>query len=99
MQTSENPATEQNMTTGSRQRITDFLAPRMGGAALGAEDDLFRAGGLNSLFAVQLVRFVEREFHIVLESEDMEFNNFRTINAICDLVDRKQLDRAGSGRD
>jgi acyl carrier protein len=32
---------------------------------------------------------VEHEFGITIENEDLELDNFRTINAIADLVERK----------
>jgi methoxymalonate biosynthesis acyl carrier protein len=44
---------------------------------------------VNSMFAMQLVLFVEQEFNISVENEDLELDNFRTINAITNLVERK----------
>jgi methoxymalonate biosynthesis acyl carrier protein len=42
------------------------------------------------MLAMQLVQFVEREFHITIEAEDMDLDSFRSVNAICALVARKQ---------
>ena len=57
---------------------------------LSADDDIFAGGYVNSLFAMQLILFVESEFGISVGSEDLEINNFRSINAIADLVERKR---------
>ncbi len=73
-----------------KQRINEFLAPRLAGATLDEDDDIFTVAHVNSLFAVQLLRFVEQEFAVVLDPEDMEFDNFRTVRGISDLIERKQ---------
>jgi len=56
---------------------------------LGDDDDIFELGYVNSLFAMQLVLFVEREFAITVESEEMEVSNFNTVNHIVELIERK----------
>jgi len=38
---------------------------------------------------MQLVAFVEREFDIEIDSEDLEMSNFRSIQAISSLVTKK----------
>jgi methoxymalonate biosynthesis acyl carrier protein len=58
------------------------------------DEDIFALGFVNSLFAMQLVIFVEKEFSIAVENEDLDFENFRTINAIAQLVERKKALRA-----
>ena len=52
-------------------------------------DDIFALGFINSLFALQLVAWVEKEFEIQIEDEDLEIENFNTIEAIANLVARK----------
>jgi acyl carrier protein len=59
------------------------------GAAIRDEDDVFALGFANSLFAMQLVAFVEGEFRIEIDSDDLEIDNFRSIAAISGLVERK----------
>ncbi|MFN9086500.1 MAG: acyl carrier protein [Gemmatimonadaceae bacterium] len=51
--------------------------------------DLFAAGLVNSLFALQLVQFVEREFGITVTGDDLSVDNFRSLNAIDEFVARK----------
>lgn len=54
------------------------------------DDDIFAHGFGNSLFAIQLVEFVQNQFGIEIESEDMEMDNFRSIVAVANLVERKR---------
>lgn len=56
---------------------------------LGDDDDIFQLGYVNSLFAMQLLLFVESEFSIVVENEDMEIANFSTVNNIVTLINDK----------
>lgn len=53
------------------------------------DEDIFALGFVNSLFAMQLVLFVENEFGLVVENEDLDIDNFRTVSAIARLIERK----------
>jgi acyl carrier protein len=52
--------------------------------------DIFALGFVNSMFAMQLVLFVESDFGVKVEDEDLEIDNFKSVNAIANLVERKQ---------
>lgn len=78
------------MTQGpAKQRIKEFLAPHFGDHELLDDEDMFSLGYVNSLFAMQLVAFVEQEFHFQVESEDLEMDNFRTVKSLVRLVESK----------
>jgi len=51
--------------------------------------NLFATGLINSLFAMQLVMFVEKEFKIKVENQDLNIDNFNSINAVTYLIERK----------
>jgi len=72
-----------------KQQLRTFLARFMGNRELLDDEDIFALGILNSLFAMQLVAFVEKEFSIKVEDEDLDVDNFKSVNAIADLVERK----------
>ncbi|MEH2106008.1 acyl carrier protein [Nostoc sp.] len=72
-----------------KTKIKTFLARFFGNHDLQSDEDIFALGFVNSMFAMQLVLFVEQEFQITIENEDLEFENFRTINSISNLVERK----------
>jgi methoxymalonate biosynthesis acyl carrier protein len=74
----------------TKQQIRDFVSRFFRGHDLGDGEDMFATGFVNSMFAMQLVQFVETTFGITVESEDLEIDNFRSIDAIAALVERKQ---------
>jgi methoxymalonate biosynthesis acyl carrier protein len=73
-----------------KQRLTGFLAPHMGGQRPRDDEDIFALGYLNSLFVLQLVHFIEREYELSIGPEDLEFDNFRTVAGITALVSAKK---------
>jgi methoxymalonate biosynthesis acyl carrier protein len=70
------------------ESVRGFLAKQLQ-AEVGPDDPIFSSGLANSLFAMQLVLFVEREFGIAVRNEDLELSNFETAGAIARLVSRK----------
>jgi len=71
-----------------REKIRAFLGRFFRSTNLTDSDDIF-ALGLNSLFAMQLVAWVEKEFDIHVADEDLEVSNFNSVNAITDFISRK----------
>ncbi len=59
------------------------------------DDDIFALGFVNSLVALQLVTFVEKEFGISIEDDDLDLDNFRTINCIEALIEKKTVAHVG----
>ena len=70
-------------------RIKNFLAQFFGSYDLSDDVDIFSLGFINSMFAMQLVLFIEKEFKITVENEDLDLANFRTVNAISHLIQKK----------
>lgn len=73
----------------NQARIREFISRHVRGHELRDDEDIFATGFVNSMFAMQLVQFVESEFGLTVESEDLDLENFRTIDAISALVERK----------
>ncbi len=69
--------------------IRAYLARFFPGCDLRDGDDLFTLGFVTSMFAIQLVTFVESSFAIEIANEDLELDNFRSVDAIARLVERK----------
>ncbi|HJT29227.1 MAG TPA: acyl carrier protein [Pyrinomonadaceae bacterium] len=72
-----------------RQRIREFIERHVRQRNFDDDVDIFALGFVNSMFAMQLVLFVEGDFGIKVEDEDLEIDNFKSVNAIGDLVERK----------
>ena len=79
------------MQTNPKSKIAVFLARHMRPDCVTDDADLFAGGYVNSLFAMQLILFVEKEFGVHVENEDLKLANFRTLSAIDAFVQRKQV--------
>jgi methoxymalonate biosynthesis acyl carrier protein len=78
------------MTTDQIQaQVREFVSRFFRGHELQNDEDMFASGFVNSMFAMQLVQFVESTFGVTCESEDLELDNFRSISAITAFVQRK----------
>ena len=73
----------------NKEKVRAFLNRFFRDHVLADDEDIFATGYVNSMFAMQLVQFVEGEFGIAVENEDLELDNFRSLNAITALVERK----------
>lgn len=78
----------------NKAEIRAFLSRFFRTSELADDADIFALGLVNSLFAMQLVLFLEQKFKIAIESDDLEIENFRTINAMARLLERKAALRA-----
>jgi methoxymalonate biosynthesis acyl carrier protein len=78
-------------TTGNREAaeadILRFLAARTR-TDWEAEEDLFASGAVSSLFAMELVVHLEQAFGFQIGGDDLTLDNFRTVRAMADLVER-----------
>jgi methoxymalonate biosynthesis acyl carrier protein len=52
------------------------------------ETDLFASGSVTSLFAMELVVFLERTFDVAVTGADLSLANFRTVHAMTAMVRR-----------
>jgi acyl carrier protein len=53
------------------------------------ETNLFNAGVLDSMEVMEMIHFLETEFKIEIEPEEIAEENFRTVAAIAALVEAK----------
>ncbi len=74
-----------------RAKTKAFIARFFQNIELQDDQDIFAMGFVNSLFAMQLVLFVESEFGIVVENDELDIDNFRSISAITNLIERKMV--------
>lgn len=72
-----------------KESTRNFLAKNFKNYDLKDDEDIFSLGFVNSLFAMQLVMFIEKEFKVTVDNEDLDLKNFKSINSIAELVERK----------
>lgn len=72
-----------------KEKIRNFLSLHLKSSNFDDNTELFSSGLLTSLFAMQLILYVEEEYKIVVESQDLDFVNFNTVNGISNFVIKK----------
>lgn len=69
--------------------IRNFFQQHISADDITDDSDIFALGYVNSLFAMQIVNFIEKQFNMALENKDLNVDNFRSINNISALISRK----------
>lgn len=59
------------------------------------DDNIFEMGLVSSLFTMKIINYVERKFDVVVGSEDMEVENFCSINNILRFIESKKNNGKG----
>jgi acyl carrier protein len=67
-------------------RIAGLFNDKLNVEVSSMDTDLLETGVLDSLAFVELLAFLEKEFQIKVELDDLEVDNFRTIRKIADFV-------------
>ncbi|MFF0204658.1 acyl carrier protein [Streptomyces sp. NPDC005017] len=75
------------MSDPVRDRIRAHVGSRVPRVVIG-DDQPVLTGGVDPVFAVELVRFLETAFELRIPDSELRLDNFRTIDAMCALVDR-----------
>jgi methoxymalonate biosynthesis acyl carrier protein len=75
--------------TNVKETVRNFINNSINIDELGDDENLFESGIVNSLFAVQLMTFVERNFGIEIGMEDLDVENFKSVSATAMFVERK----------
>lgn len=69
-------------------KITGFITNRFPQARISDTEDIFSLGYINSLFAMELVMFIEKTFAVTIPNDELRIDNFRTTKAMTELVER-----------
>ncbi|MDR1156765.1 MAG: acyl carrier protein [Oscillospiraceae bacterium] len=72
-----------------KQRIRVFFSKFMDISDLQDGDNIFEKGLLSSLFAMQLVSFVENSWGIGIANDELDLENFKSVDSIIQLVQSK----------
>jgi len=58
------------------------------------DDNIFEKGFVNSLFAMKLLAFIEKEFDVEIDDEDIQIKNFSSVDNMMKLVEKKKYENA-----
>ncbi len=78
-----------SVESGFKSKLKSFIVDSSGISDIDDNTELFSTGIVNSLFAIQLVMFIEKTSDIHISMDDLDMNNFSTIAAICEFVENK----------
>ena len=67
------------------EELLSFLADRIK-TTVEPDQDLFKSGLVSSMFAMQLVVYLEERYEIAVIGPDLTLDNFRTVHAMTSLV-------------
>jgi methoxymalonate biosynthesis acyl carrier protein len=78
------------------ETIATFIAEQTG-TRPAPDQDLFATGLATSLFALQLVVFVEHTYSVTVAGSDLRLPNFRTVESMAALAGRLRAEAATDG--
>lgn len=76
----------ENNMENIKEKVRQYLIRLVGNYDLKDDEDIFEIGLVHSLFSIQLLLFIEKEFGIEIDDEELNFDNLRTVNSIVSLV-------------
>lgn len=80
----------QDVASNLRDFVLEELLYALESPELGLEDELLGSGLLDSMASAQLMMHVESEFQIKLKPTDLTFENFNTLAALAELVNKRR---------
>ncbi len=80
--------TEPSLNTAEdiKKTVREFILSSITVTSLRDDDDLFDSGIVNSLFAVQLMTFIEKRFGIEVGMDDLDIAHFKSVDATTAFV-------------
>ncbi|WP_394836492.1 phosphopantetheine-binding protein [Pendulispora rubella] len=72
-----------------REFIQGNVLAQKQSVTLSDDDDIFRLGFVNSMMALKLVTFIEKEFDIKVADDELDISTFSTISQIRQFLQRK----------
>lgn len=73
----------------SQELIRGYILENINLPDLADDYDIFEAGIVNSLFAIELMTFLEKTFSIKVTMDDLDMENFKSVASTSEFVRRK----------
>lgn len=81
-----------NILNTVESSISEFIKESIGIDTLNSDMDIFETGIVNSLFAIQLMSYIENNFNIRIDLDDLDMDNFRSVKQMVEFVIKKQTE-------
>ena len=69
--------------------VREFFSGIINGDELSGDEEIFSSGLVNSLFAMQLILYIEKNYPIVVSNDDLDIDNFNTIDGIVQFIEAR----------
>jgi acyl carrier protein len=79
-----------NISLEVEQFILNDIAAGRGIDSIEHDSDMLAGGVIDSLGITELIGFLEREYGIKVDDEDIDAENFRSIDSVAAFVERKR---------
>ena len=76
------------MSNNATEQILSFIRGRYPQVEISETDNIFQIGFVNSLFAMELVMFIEKTFSVTVPNDELRIENFHSAASMTELVDR-----------
>ncbi|WGH74231.1 acyl carrier protein [Tenacibaculum tangerinum] len=70
-------------------KIRERIKPILQGNEIDDDENFFELGLVHSLFAMQIILFIEKEYKIELDPEEVSLENLSSVNAIAEIIDER----------
>jgi acyl carrier protein len=84
------PASDGEVRTQILNYIADFLLGEDDTQEVASDTPLLSSGLIDSVAVEELLRFIEEEYELEFEEEELNAENFETVDRIAVLVERKR---------
>jgi acyl carrier protein len=75
----------------ARAKVRAFLEKFIRDQDFEDADNIFALGLVNSLMAMQLVLFLEKEFAMKFSNQELNLKNFRSVDAMVELLGQRGI--------
>ena len=77
--------------SATQKKIYEYILQNIHLNAFDYDLDIFQEGLVSSLFAIELMTFLEKNFAVKVTMEDLDMNNFKSVNSITQFIEYKQM--------
>ena len=75
----------------ARTKVRTFLEKFIQDQEFQDADNIFALGLVNSLMAMQLVLFLEKDFAVKFSNQELNLKNFRSVDAMVELLGQRGI--------
>lgn len=72
--------------------VKEYILEHVNLTGLESDVDIFEEGLVNSLFAIELMTFIEKAFKVKITMDDLDMENFKSVNNIVAFIKTKKAE-------